>query len=45
MSHRSKPPVTEEKGPSLNLSSMLDVGFLMLIFFLLTAAQRPIEGI
>ena len=30
--------------PFLNMPSMLDISFLMLIYFLLTSAQRPIEA-
>ncbi|NOX98825.1 MAG: biopolymer transporter ExbD [Verrucomicrobia bacterium] len=34
----------EEKGPSLSMSPMLDVAFLLLIFFVISASQRPIEA-
>lgn len=40
----NQPSITGEGLPSLNMSSMIDVSFLLLIFFLLSAFQRPIEA-
>jgi biopolymer transport protein ExbD len=40
--HRFEPEPMEE--PALDISSLIDVSFLMLIYFLVTSAMTPREG-
>ena len=44
MRTKSKPHAQADKDPSLDMSSMIDVSFLLLIFFLLTSTLDPKEG-
>ena len=44
MSKKFKPQVPTEKEPHLDMSSMIDVSFLLLIFFLITSTLDPKES-
>lgn len=44
MNKKSKPQTPAEREPSLDMSSMIDVSFLLLIFFLITSTLDPKEG-
>lgn len=44
MSKKFKPQAPIDKEPNLDMSSMIDVSFLLLIFFLLTSTLDPKEG-
>ena len=44
MSTKIKPLAATDKEPILDMSSMIDVSFLLLIFFLLTSTLDPKEG-
>ncbi len=43
MSKKNKPLAATDKEPALDISSMIDVSFLLLIFFLLTSTLDPKE--
>lgn len=44
MARKKRLPPTEDDEPGLNLSALIDVSFLLLIYFIVTSTLQPKEG-